>query len=42
MSETPPRVRGAGPILGMHTEEILLSAGYSWDEIGSLRSKGAI
>jgi hypothetical protein len=42
MSATPPRVQGAGPILGMHTEEILLSAGFSWDEISALHDCGAI
>ncbi len=41
MSETPPRVQGAGPILGMHTEEILLDAGYNWDEIAALKECGA-
>jgi CoA:oxalate CoA-transferase len=42
MSETPPRVQGAGPILGMHTEEILLDAGYTWAEIEELKESGAI
>jgi CoA:oxalate CoA-transferase len=41
MSETPPRVDSAGPILGEHTEEILLAAGYSWDEIAELKGCGA-
>ncbi len=41
MSETPPRVDSAGPILGEHTEEILLTAGYSWDEIAELKGCGA-
>ncbi|MCA9829430.1 MAG: CoA transferase [Dehalococcoidia bacterium] len=41
MSATPPRVQGAGPILGFHTEEILLEAGFSWDEIEALREAGA-
>ncbi|MGD9933265.1 MAG: CaiB/BaiF CoA transferase family protein [Dehalococcoidia bacterium] len=41
MSATPPRVQGAGPILGFHTEEILLEAGYSWGEIEALREAGA-
>jgi len=41
MSATPPRVQGAGPILGVHTEDILLEAGYSWDEIEVLREAGA-
>ncbi len=42
MSETPPRITGGGPELGMHTEEVLLAAGYDWDEITKLREAGAI
>ena len=41
MSATPPRVDSAGPILGHHTEEILLAAGYTWDEIAALKESGA-
>ncbi len=41
MSETPPRVDSAGPILGEHTEEMLLAAGYDWDEIAKLKECGA-
>ncbi len=42
MSATPPRVRGAGPILGFDTEEILLAAGYTWGDIERLKESGAI
>ena len=42
MSETPPRIRGAGPELGQHTEEVLLEHGYTWDDIAALKEKGAI
>jgi crotonobetainyl-CoA:carnitine CoA-transferase CaiB-like acyl-CoA transferase len=42
MSATPPRVQGAGPILGMHTEEVLLGAGYTWEEIERFKESGAI
>ena len=42
MSATPPRIRGGGPELGMHTEEVLLEAGYDWPEIEALRDAGAI
>ena len=42
MSATPPRVQGSGPILGFHTEEVLQSVGYSWDEIEVLKDSGAI
>ncbi|MGE3075085.1 MAG: CaiB/BaiF CoA transferase family protein [Dehalococcoidia bacterium] len=41
MSETPPRVESAGPILGFDTEEVLLSVGYTWDEIAALKACGA-
>ena len=37
-----PEVRSGAPELGQHTEEILLDAGYSWEDIESLRNKGAI
>jgi crotonobetainyl-CoA:carnitine CoA-transferase CaiB-like acyl-CoA transferase len=42
MSETPPRVQGGGPELGQHTEELLLEAGYSWDELEAFRREGVI
>ncbi len=42
MSETPPQIRGGSPELGMHTEELLLEAGYDWPEISELRDGGAI
>ena len=29
------------PEAGQHTEEVLLELGYSWDEIGELRERGA-
>lgn len=41
MSATPPRVQGAGPILGFDTEDILREAGYSWEEIERFRERGA-
>jgi crotonobetainyl-CoA:carnitine CoA-transferase CaiB-like acyl-CoA transferase len=41
MSATPPRVDRAGPILGQHTEEILLAAGYNWDDVAAFNACGA-
>ncbi len=37
-----PEVRTPAPELGQHTEEVLLEAGYSWDEVEALREKGVI
>lgn len=34
--------RGVAPELGQHTEEVLLAAGYDWDEITRLRNDGVI
>jgi crotonobetainyl-CoA:carnitine CoA-transferase CaiB-like acyl-CoA transferase len=42
LSRTPVSVVGRAPILGEHTEEILLEAGFSADEIQGLISTGAI
>jgi crotonobetainyl-CoA:carnitine CoA-transferase CaiB-like acyl-CoA transferase len=46
---TPVRFSGGAttraavvPELGQHTEEVLLEAGYSWDDIASLSEAGAI
>jgi len=40
-SETPAAVAAAAPELGQHTEEILLSLGYTWEQITALRDAGA-
>jgi crotonobetainyl-CoA:carnitine CoA-transferase CaiB-like acyl-CoA transferase len=42
MSATPPRIQGAGPILGFHTEQVLLDAGFTWPEIETLKESGAL
>ncbi len=34
--------RGPAPELGQHTEEVLLEAGYNWDDIVKLRDEGVI
>jgi crotonobetainyl-CoA:carnitine CoA-transferase CaiB-like acyl-CoA transferase len=42
LSATPTRVVPDVPELGQHTEEVLLEAGLSWDDIEALRTAGAI
>jgi len=42
-SKTPAGPSREAPELGQHTEEVLINLlGYSWDEIASLKEKGAI
>ena len=41
-SDPTPPARPRVPELGEHTEEVLLEAGYSWEEIASLSADGAI
>ncbi len=41
-SDPAPTARAHVPELGQHTEEVLLEAGYSWDEIAALAGEGAI
>ena len=41
-SKTPARIRGIAPELGQHTEEVLIEAGFTWDEVEALHDKGAI
>jgi formyl-CoA transferase len=41
MSATPPEPGIVAPELGAHTEEVLLEAGFTWEEIGELRDEGA-
>jgi crotonobetainyl-CoA:carnitine CoA-transferase CaiB-like acyl-CoA transferase len=41
-SETPTSIRSVAPELGENTEEILLSLGYTWEQIAELREKGAL
>ncbi|MEX0786853.1 MAG: CoA transferase [Dehalococcoidia bacterium] len=42
LSKTPAHIRGLAPEHGQHTEEILVEAGYSWDDIEALRNEGAV
>ncbi len=39
---TPGSIRRPAPEFGQHTEEVLLEAGFSWEEIEALRSEGVI
>jgi formyl-CoA transferase len=41
LSATPSSIQGGGPELGQHTEEVLLAAGFSWDEVAALAESGA-
>ncbi len=41
LSDTPTRVGVEVAELGQHTEEVLLEAGFSWDDIDTLRATGA-
>ncbi|MPY94029.1 MAG: CoA transferase [Acidimicrobiia bacterium] len=42
MSGTPTRWGIEAPELGQHTEEVLLEAGFTWDDIDKLREDGAL
>ncbi len=42
LSSTPARLRHPAPALGEHTDEILAAAGYTADQIASLRRSGVI
>jgi len=41
-SATPAEPSAFAPELGQHTEEVLLEAGLTWEEIGALRDSAAI
>ena len=40
--EQPTLPQGPAPEVGQHTEEILLDAGFEWDEIAAAREAGAL
>ena len=39
---TPTTVAGPAPELGQHTEEVLLEAGYTWEDIARLKDAGTL
>jgi (R)-2-hydroxy-4-methylpentanoate CoA-transferase len=41
-SDTPATITGAAPSLGANTEEVLLAAGYSWEDLSRLKEEGVI
>jgi crotonobetainyl-CoA:carnitine CoA-transferase CaiB-like acyl-CoA transferase len=41
-SKTPGHAKSMAPEFGQHTEEVLLEAGFDWEEISALREEGAI
>ena len=42
LSETPMRVGRPTPLLGAETDEILIEAGYTGEEIESMKLSGAV
>ncbi|MDP6783250.1 MAG: CoA transferase, partial [Dehalococcoidia bacterium] len=42
LSETPSSLRMPAPEFGQHTEEVLLEAGYTWEDIAGLGERGVI
>jgi len=38
----PVRIQGLAPEHGAHTEDVLLEAGYTWDDIAELRTDGVV
>jgi (R)-2-hydroxy-4-methylpentanoate CoA-transferase len=41
-SNTPAQITSAAPQLGAHTEEVLLAAGYNWEDLAKLKEEGVI
>ena len=41
-SNTPAKITSAAPQLGAHTEEVLLAAGYTWEQLSKLKEDGVI
>lgn len=42
LSVTPATIRSPAPEIGQHTEEILMDADYTWDEITAFQDQGVI
>ncbi|MDD5095212.1 MAG: CoA transferase [Dehalococcoidia bacterium] len=42
LSKTPGKIRSSYPEVGEHTNDILLSLGYNWEEIGRLTSEEVV
>jgi crotonobetainyl-CoA:carnitine CoA-transferase CaiB-like acyl-CoA transferase len=42
LSETPVSYRLAPPLLGQHSQELLLEAGYSAEQIEALMAQGVV
>jgi crotonobetainyl-CoA:carnitine CoA-transferase CaiB-like acyl-CoA transferase len=42
LSETPLYTKNPPPELGQHSEEILLEAGFSWEDIAAFRDKEVV
>ena len=41
-SATPARITSVAPQLGAHTEEVLLEAGYTWEDLEELKQQKVI
>jgi crotonobetainyl-CoA:carnitine CoA-transferase CaiB-like acyl-CoA transferase len=41
-SKTPAEIKAEAPQFGQHTEEILMEAGYTWEEIAQLKEEEVI
>jgi formyl-CoA transferase len=41
-SDTPAKITSVAPQLGAHTEEVLLDAGYTWEEIAKFKEEKVI
>jgi crotonobetainyl-CoA:carnitine CoA-transferase CaiB-like acyl-CoA transferase len=41
-TDTPAKITGAAPQLGAHTEEVLLAAGYTWENLAKLKEEGVL